>query len=148
MSGIPGYVDEKDDESKLQPWQLARLKYKCSVTLISLLESRKSDDIVYRMLKSMQVEIVKRNITDIYMSYYEIYKDSYNEDAFMHVCVSFQALTNLLPYQFNYEPDPAVSKLTEEYCSMIIETGFNLYFLLNNFLECKFTGSDEDTGMI
>lgn len=77
--------DALPDEYKLKPWQLARLRYNCSISLISLLEARNNDDIVYRMLKSMQVDIIKRNITDIYISYTEIYKNKYTNDAFKHV---------------------------------------------------------------
>lgn len=91
-------ANSKQDERKLKPWQLARLKYKCSITLISLLESRKNDDVVYRMLKSMQVDIVKRNLTDIYYSFKEIYNENYNDDVFLHVITNkpFFLITNLL----------------------------------------------------
>jgi hypothetical protein len=45
---------------------MARLKYKCSVTLISLLEARKNDENVRRMMKSIDVQILLRNIVDTY----------------------------------------------------------------------------------
>lgn len=48
---------------------IARLKYKCSVTLISLLEARKDNEIVLRMTKSLTDDILKRNMIDNYVLY-------------------------------------------------------------------------------
>lgn len=48
---------------------IARLKYKCSVTLISLLEARKDNEIVLRMTKSLTDDILKRNMIDTFILY-------------------------------------------------------------------------------
>ena len=53
---------------------VARLKYKCSVTLISLLEARVDNEIVSRMMKSLHHEILKNNIIDSYYLYDEVGK--------------------------------------------------------------------------
>ena len=50
-------------------WQIANLKYKCSITLISLLEAQKNEEMVLRMSKSLQIEDIKRNITDIFLMF-------------------------------------------------------------------------------
>ena len=63
---------------------IARLKLKCSTTLISLLEARNNDDIVLRMMKSVQVDLIKRNISDIYLQFKELY-ENYSNDVFRHV---------------------------------------------------------------
>jgi hypothetical protein len=47
-------------------WMFARLKYKCSITLLSLLEARKNDDNVLRLMKSLNLDIMKRNCIDIF----------------------------------------------------------------------------------
>lgn len=52
-------------------WMYSRLKYKCSITLISLLEARTDNEIVNRMMKSIDVKSIKRNISDIYYLYQE-----------------------------------------------------------------------------
>ena len=90
-------IDEKQDEilvkckkktrddSELKKWQIARLKYKCSITLLSLLEARKDYNNVYRMMKSLPMEVLKRNITDIYLLFETIYKGVYTNKAFLHV---------------------------------------------------------------
>ena len=44
----------------------SRLKYKCSITLLSLLEARKSNDIVVRLMKSLNIDMLRRNIVDIF----------------------------------------------------------------------------------
>ena len=73
------------NEFDLETWQLARLKYKCSITLLSLLEARKDDKNVYRMMKSLPQEVFNRNITDIYIKFKNQYKGDYSNDAFLHV---------------------------------------------------------------
>jgi len=56
----------------------AKLKYKCSITLISLLEARSNDGIVMRMKKSLNIDIIKRNIVDIYHLYKTVGKEEYS----------------------------------------------------------------------
>lgn len=46
----------------------SKIKYKCSITLISLIESRNSDDAVIRMVKSINISILRRNILDIFLN--------------------------------------------------------------------------------
>ncbi len=113
------------DETKLRRWQLARLKYKCSITLMSLLEARKDESNVYRMMKSIPIDALRMNITDIYTEFNKQYKGEYSSKVFLH---------------FNFDPD---EEHDEKYCSLIIETGFNLYFLLNIFLEAQSLENDE-----
>lgn len=73
------------------------MKYKCSITLISLLEARsKEDDIVPRMMKTLNIDVIRRNITDIYNQYVEIGKKEYNNDLFNHFdLVYFEKLINI-----------------------------------------------------
>jgi len=73
----------------MAPWQIARLKYKCSITLLSLLEARRNDDNVNRMMKSLTTEVLKRNITDIYRNLQNLYKGEYTKEAFLHVNIFF-----------------------------------------------------------
>lgn len=46
-------LKKMEDDEHIPMYLIARLKYKCSITLISLLEARKDDDIVLRMNKSL-----------------------------------------------------------------------------------------------
>ena len=104
----------------------ARLKYKCSITLLSLLEGRKSNDVIIRLAKSVSLDMLKTNIIDIYDMYKRIYSDHYNSDIFSH---------------FSLDPDEGDKssdgvKNTEK-ASFIIETGFNLFVLYSTFLEVR-----------
>jgi len=50
-----------------------------------LLEARKDDDIVQRMLKSLYINEIKRNITDIYFMFLDQYHNEYVDRCFNHV---------------------------------------------------------------
>jgi len=105
----------------LKKWQLAQLKYKCSITLLSLLEARKDNSNVHRMMKSLPIEVLSRNYIDIFRLFEIQYKGEYKQSIFLH---------------YNHEPEEG-GNITEEYCSLIVETGFNLYFLANVFHEAQ-----------
>lgn len=78
-------VSDSEEDELLPRWEISKLKYKCSITLISLLEARsKEDDIVPRMMKTLNIDIIRRNITDIYNQYIEIGKKEYNSELFNH----------------------------------------------------------------
>lgn len=69
----------------MKTWQFSRLKYKCSLALLSLLEARKDNTNVQRMMKSLPVEILNRNLVDIYRLFKIQYKGEYKQDIFLHV---------------------------------------------------------------
>lgn len=100
---------------------IARLKYKCSITLISLLEARKDDDIVKRMMKSLNMDILKRNMADIYHLFRDGGGNKYTPDLFLH---------------FNIDPDPTDHR-SLELAAFIIETGFNIFIVFSNFMEAS-----------
>ena len=62
----------------------SRLKYKCSITMLSLLEARKDNEIVNRMMKSLNIDVLKRNISDIFYLYQIQYKEQYLPEIFGH----------------------------------------------------------------
>ena len=96
----------------------SRLKYKCSITLLSLLEGRKSNDVVFRLAKSLNLDMLKRNIIDIYDLFRTLYQD-YTEQIFGH---------------FAIEPS---NEKELELASFIVETGFNLFVLYSTFIEVR-----------
>lgn len=71
--------------SDLQPWQIAQLKYKCMILLNSLWESRQTPKTVGRIMRSIPLDILKKNIAEIYKQYKDMYKDSLTEKAYGHV---------------------------------------------------------------
>lgn len=56
-------------ESSLEAWMIAKIKYKCSITLISLIESRVDDDGLNKISTGIKKEIIERNIIDIYLHF-------------------------------------------------------------------------------
>lgn len=116
----------------ISKYLIARLKYKCSITLISLLEARKDNDIVQRMMKSLNSDVIKRNIIDIYYLYEEIQLKQYNSEMFLHFN---EPITE-------EEAENDAKKL--EKASFIIETGFNLFIVFCNFMEVNKNKSNDE----
>lgn len=116
-------------------WMISNIKFKCSITLVSLIEGRKDNQIILRMLKSFNLDILKRNFVDVFIAYKKIYGNKYIEDCFKHY---------LLRPKDN-EDDPLKFPQIHENCSFIIECGFNLYVLYCNFLEVQ---NDSNEGSI
>lgn len=108
----------------LKGWMLAHLKYKCLVTLHSLLEGQTGNYVITRMIRSLSLEILKENILSFYFSYTEQYKkDYYDYDIFGH-------------YEKNekYHPEnPEIQEDNPEFYQNIIEVGFLVYHLMSHF---------------
>jgi len=77
------YFDE--NACDLERWMITRLKYKCSVTLISLLEGKQDAEIIGRMLKSLNITVLKRNIVDIFLMFMDIFAGKYTDKCFLKV---------------------------------------------------------------
>ena len=77
-------IPKKKKKEPFPRWMFSRLKYKCSITLLSLLEARKSNEIVTRIIKSLNNDTLKRNIVDIYYMYQTQYKEEYSSEIFLH----------------------------------------------------------------
>ncbi len=61
---------------------MSRLKYKCSCTLLVLMEARKDDEIVYRMMKSFNIDYIQRNLIDTYHVFQDYYDGKYQPEIF------------------------------------------------------------------
>lgn len=95
---------------KIEPAQLAQVKFKCLITLVSLLElNDENSDLLIRIRRAIPVSIIAKNLAQVYEQYKRKYKhDEYDLDMFGNV-----------------------EKENEEF---IIENGFNIYTLLNLLL--------------
>ena len=90
---------------------------------MSLIEGRKDNAIILRMLKSFQLEVLKRNFIDVFRLHKKIYGEKYIKDCFKH---------------YTLRPkDAAEEESAHDTFAFIIETGFNLYILYSNFLEVQ-----------
>ena len=80
---------EKDEKvnnvQSMQPWMLVRLKYKIMILTLGVLEMRKDDAIIKRVIRAIPLDILKENMMQIYKDYKHIYKKSYTMDCLQHV---------------------------------------------------------------
>jgi hypothetical protein len=68
---------------------LMRLKYKATVTLLSLLEMQENnEEIVNRMIRSIPCSVLSSELTKLYQIYKAIYKNDYIQEAFKNVFFS------------------------------------------------------------
>jgi hypothetical protein len=111
---------------------MARLKYKCSVTLISLLEARKNDENVRRMMKSIDNQILLRNIVDTYHLFDFIGLGKYTPELFGRIDQKDPEKVN-----GRYKNEEM------EEASFIIEIGFNLFIIMSIFQDIQ---SQESSG--
>ena len=114
----------------LKGWMIAHLKYKCLITLLSCLEGQTGSYVITRMIRSLNIEILKENIMSFYFSYTEMYPAGYyDHDLFDHHEENddFHPEKNLSQYDKN-----------PEYYQLIIEVGFLVYHLM-----CHFKDNDD-----
>eukprot|EP00347_Sterkiella_histriomuscorum_P006717 403351704 len=114
----------QDSDFKLSNFMIQKLKLNCTIILLSLLEQRPSDDpLLLSMKRSIPLELIKQNIMYEYFLFCKDYnKFLSKENFFRHVLT-----------QSDYE-------VKEE---LIIEVGFNLYFLLKRWAENKKTNDGQ-----
>lgn len=80
---LSSQFDEKVE--LLNGWMISHLKYKCMITILSLLEGRKDKYAVTRMIRVFSMDIFKENLVSIYTAYLELYGEGYYDiDIFNH----------------------------------------------------------------
>jgi hypothetical protein len=97
---------------------LARIKHKCLITILSLLElSDIRHGIATRVKRTIPIHIIVENIVNLYEKYRNINQDKYSMQSFEYL---------------NYKiAKDAAPKDSDE---AIIQLGFNLFILLNVLL--------------
>lgn len=69
---------------------LFRLKYKCTITLTSLLEGQSNNlSLVVKLLRPLKISVLKNNLVSVYAKYVARYENTYSQDAFNHVSFPF-----------------------------------------------------------
>lgn len=110
----------------MHPGKLARLKHKCLITIVSLLECNiNSEEFVTKIMRTIPLNVLTNNLARIY----ELFK-RYEKDY--------------VDSLFNRADDDIDDSKPEEYSELIIENGFNLYILVNLFLENKKAVDEDD----
>ena len=73
---------------ELEAWMLSRLKYKVLILVNSLLE-RSSGAVIKRIMRSLPLDVLKKNLTKIYKSYKNMYGENYVMESLKHVITPF-----------------------------------------------------------
>ncbi|EGR33562.1 MIR domain protein [Ichthyophthirius multifiliis] len=131
--------EKKNDINKfaIHLAEIARLKYKCLITVVSLLECNDSrSDFIMRIMRIIPVKVLTENLTKIYQLYQKYTKDDYNDDLFNTM-----------------DKDIEEGDHIEEKQSLIIENGFHLYTLIKLYISNKefddlLDDNDEDMNAI
>lgn len=66
-------------------WQIAQLKYKCMILVNSLWESNQKTKTIGQIMRAIPLDVLKRNIAEIYKQYKDMYGTNYTLKAFGHV---------------------------------------------------------------
>jgi inositol 1,4,5-triphosphate receptor type 1/inositol 1,4,5-triphosphate receptor type 3 len=69
----------------MEKWMTARLKYKTLVIVLSLLERRKDELITKRIMRSLPIDILKRNIAKIWKGYKKQYGTDFVNESLGNV---------------------------------------------------------------
>ena len=106
-------------------WMASHLKYKCMITILSLLEGRTDNYIITRMARAINPEILKENLLSVYSLHCEVHGADYYEEGIFNHHEDNEA------YNITSSENP--QDLNPEYYKAIIEIGFMVYFLVKYF---------------
>ena len=126
---------EEEDPKCWTGWMVAHIKYKCMITILSLVEGRTDTYVITRLTRAFNIEILKENLKSIYIAYVGLYKSKYyNNNIFNHTKDNDQYIFGI---------DTNKQDLKPAKYSLVIETGFMIYHLLKIFLESEDPESQE-----
>lgn len=116
-----------ENDVSLHKGKMGRLKHKCLITIVSLLECNiRSKEFVTKIMRTIPLNLLTDNLARIYYLFQKYEKNDYVQSI------------------FNRADEDIDDSQPEEQSEMIIENGFNLYILVNLFLENKKSISEED----
>ena len=105
----------------LRPAKVQRLKNKCLITIVSLLECNDPNDtLIFRIIRMIPLSVLTNNLAYTYDLYKKEFEDEYNENVFERADIDLDDSTK-----------------TEEYFELIIDNGFFIYSLMQLFLSNK-----------
>ena len=120
--GIAGLgADYLNKKKPIEPWMQSRMKSKCLVSIIALLEGLEvTGNLMSRIMRTIQLKVLKKNLTAVYGQFKQLYKGDYITDVFGHA---------------EADVDPDDLEEDPEYYEFVIENGFNIYILMNQFMD-------------
>ena len=109
------------------------------ILVISLVELKTDNTVIKKIMRSLPLEILKKNLQRIYKRHKKLYGNKYVKESLKHVIIIFYNIFFFQKFtqnniQFDAEPVENDQR-PQEYYEAILETGFNIYFLILNYLE-------------
>lgn len=94
-----------------QNWMLTGLKNKCVITMESLCEGQKNNDLLRKIMKNLSSDVLKENLSWIYEKKQKLYKENYNWEVY----------------------NDSEERLEKK--GFILATGFKIFIILRKYLE-------------
>lgn len=111
----------------IEPWKVERLRYKCLITIMSLIEQvQTKDSVLYRITRAMPLKVLKKNLTRIYSLFKKAHKGKYNLDV------------------FGWYDKQIDQKIDIKLYECVIENGFNIFNLICTILEIGGVGNNTE----
>ena len=120
-----GFIDAGDPRQYVTGWMIAHLKYKCLITVHSLMEGRTDPSIITRIVRAINLEILRENLIGFYVGCEREYgAGSYHQKMF-----------GKTEDNENYELEAFSNPQDEhpEHYLVIIENAFFIYHLMRKF---------------
>ena len=125
LSEENGFDDHGESREYVTGWMVAHLKYKCLITLHSLMEGRTDSSIITRIIRAVNLQILRENLVSFYLRYTEKYgAEAYGKQMFGHT--ESNDSYNLDSYSNPQDLHP------EDYL-IVIENAFAIYHLMRKF---------------
>lgn len=103
-----------------QNWMLTGLKNKCVITMESLCEGQKNNDILRKIMKNLSLDVLKDNLGWIYEKKQKLYSEKYTWEVYND------------------------SEKRLETKGLILATGFKIFIILRKYLELGKPEDEED----
>ena len=58
---------------------MAKIKYKCSIVIISLVESRQDDEVLSKIANGIKIDLIFDNIFSTYLNFVDNFGREYND---------------------------------------------------------------------
>ena len=119
------FADTDTEKKYLTGWMIAHLKYKCLITVHSLMEGRIDSVIVTRVIRAINLEILKENIVSFYVGYERECTSELTDMKF------FGRAEASKKYDFTRDDNPQDTH-PRRY-TVIMENAFFIYHLMRKF---------------
>jgi len=119
------FPEAESEKKYLTGWMIAHLKYKCLITVHSLMEGRTDSSIITRIIRAINLEILKENLVGIYVGYEREFTSA-TQDLSL-----FGRAEKSRKYDFTRSDNE--QDLHPGRYEVVLENGFFIYHLMRKF---------------